>query len=107
MARRILNMDEELLIKQLLTLANDNRANLPLPKMVDVLEDGEMGSIRFSKGQDRKYGKDIFAVEYIDSDNNLVLITLTEDNLGDIFELDFWKTDFSRLITYPTPDKVK
>ena len=107
MTTRQLNTEEALFIRHLLSLANDGRANSELPQTVEVLDDGEMGSIRFSNGQDRKYSKDISAVEYIDTDNRLVLITLTEDNLGDLFELDFWKTDYNKLIIYPTPDKVK
>ena len=107
MTTRQIKTEETDIIRHLLSIAKDSRANLPLPKMIEVLDDGKMGSIKLSTEKDTKYAKDISAIEYTDSDNVLVVITLTEDNKGELFELDFWKTDFAELITYPVPEKVR
>ena len=107
MITRELNAKENLLIRHLLFLANDSRAELTLPNLVYVLEDGEMGSIKFTNNTDRMHGKNIVSVEYSDLDNILVLITLSEDQAGELFELDFWKTDFTKLVRYPSPEEVK
>ena len=55
----------------------------------------------------RKYNRDLIQVSYVDKDDVLVLITLTIDNFSNLFELEFWQTDFSSLINYPKPDQVK
>jgi len=81
-----------------------------LPDRVEQLDDGGMGTIRFlfdNSSTDRKFQKDLIQVAYKDEDNITVLITLTLDNFNNLFELDFWKTDFSSLKVYPTPDKVE
>jgi len=76
--------------------------------IVEDLNDGLMGSIRFAdKGSDdRKYGKRLIEVEYIDSDNIPVYISLIIDNKDKLYELDIWKGNFNPLIEYPTPDKL-
>jgi hypothetical protein len=42
-----------------------------------------------------------------DSDNVEVLITLTIDQDGRLFELDIWKVNFDKLIEFPTPEKIE
>ena len=68
-------------------------------------EGGKMGSI--SMGDDPNlYDGDLIQVEYVDSDGTPVVITLTKDSNGKLLDLDFWKVDFSKLITYPQPHQV-
>lgn len=64
-----------------------------------------MGSISLGGNVDA-YDGDLIQAEYIDSDSTPVVITLTKDSNGQLLDLDFWKTDFSRLIDYPTPDQL-
>jgi hypothetical protein len=35
------------------------------------------------------------------------MITLTHDTEGQLLDLDFWKTDFSKLLKYPTLGEIK
>lgn len=77
----------------------------PLPDLVDEYEGGKMGSIGLINDE-HHYDGDLIQVEYFDSDDVLVVITLTKNNDGRLLDLDFWKTDFSELIEYPTPDKI-
>ena len=79
------------------------------PIIVDVFEyeGGKMGSI--SLGIDNNpddYDSDLIQVEYTDTDGVMVVITLTKNNKNQLLDLDFWKEDFSKLITYPTPNEV-
>ena len=103
---RNIKPEEYALTMYLLTLVNDKRSEQFTPGVVKVLNDGEMGSIEFITEKDRKFGKDIVQVMYVDEDNIDVLITLIEDNNGDLYELEFWKTNFKKLIKYPNPEEV-
>jgi hypothetical protein len=81
--------------------------DLRIPSHVRTMSDGEMGSISFDLKEEKKIGSDLVQGEYYDKDGVLVLITLTVDKNNDLYELEFWKTDFSKLIEYPQPDKIK
>jgi len=65
------------------------------------MEDGGMGSIRFEPYSSRRYGKTLAEAQYTDADGVPVSIALNADEDGLLFELDFWKVDFSPLICYP------
>lgn len=70
--------------------------------LVEEMDDGDMGSLSFvSEKSCRALGEDIAKTEFFDKDGILVLVTLSLDNYGDLFEMDVWKTDFSRLIAFP------
>jgi len=73
---------------------------------VEGTQDGGMGGIRFVMADQRVFGKEIARGQYMDSDGVLVSITLNIDVRGELFELDFWKVDFSRLNRYPLPHDV-
>ena len=105
METRDLRKQEKDLINKLLILSG---SALPIPQTAIELDDGGMGTIRFhvDKRIDGRYGRDVIQVLYIDSDNVTVVITLTEDNNGDLFELEFWKTDFTPLKKYPAPEDI-
>jgi len=71
---------------------------------VQTMADGGMGSIRFYNGRDRSpldYGGEIAEAAFQDADGVPVSITLSVDTIGDLFEMDVFKADFSPLIRYP------
>jgi len=65
-----------------------------------------MGSIRFVQPESRSFGKALVEAQYVDSDGVLVNIAVNTDNNGDLFEVDFWKVDFSPLRRYPKPSDL-
>ena len=69
-------------------------------RVVDM-QDGGMGSIRFVGSEARTFGKVAAEAQYVDSDGVLVLITVNTDKENQLFEVDFWKVDFSPLKRYP------
>jgi len=78
-----------------------------IPRMVRELNDRGMGSISFDLKNCQARKRQIISAEYIDKDGILVDIELTCDNNEKLFELDFWKVDFSPLIIYPTYKNLK
>jgi uncharacterized SAM-dependent methyltransferase len=66
-----------------------------------------MGSIRFLNGADRRRSRSIAEAQYVDDDGVLVSIELNVDEMNELFELDFWKVDFSPLRRYPSPADLK
>ena len=72
---------------------------------MEEYEGGKMGSISLG-GDVEGYAGDLIQVEYTDIDGTDVVITLTKDHQNHLLDLDFWKVDFSKLLEYPTPDKV-
>jgi len=78
-----------------------------IPQMVRELNDGKMGSISFDLENSQSRKRQIISAEYIDKDGVLVDIELTCDNNDKLFELDFWKVDFSPLISFPTFESLK
>lgn len=69
---------------------------------VEDANDGGMGGLIFHSGNNnRRLGKDIAKIDFNDKDGTKVFATLSLDNYGDLYELDIWKTDFSRLINFP------
>ncbi|HVW11082.1 MAG TPA: hypothetical protein VHC90_21000 [Bryobacteraceae bacterium] len=82
-------------------------SSLNADTVVDM-QDGGMGSIRFcddARGQRPLVG--IAEAEYIDDDGVLVIIVVNADAKGAIYEVDFWKTDFSPLRRYPSPADLR
>jgi hypothetical protein len=74
--------------------------------LVIDLEDGGMGSIRFICPLPQSMGKELIEAKYFDSDGVLVSITLNLDKEGNLYEVDFWKVDFSPLLRYPNPSDL-
>ena len=79
-------------------------AELAVRQVTDI-QDGGMGSIRFLSAYRsiRELGKQIVTANYIDEVGVLVSIAINTDDQGNLFEVDFWKTDFSVLRRYPNP----
>jgi hypothetical protein len=102
---RPIRQNEIDLVHFLLKKLNLNPEYFPISEHVDEYEGGKMGSISLGGDVDG-YDGDLIQVEYIDTDDTPVVITLTQDHHNHLLDLDFWKTDFSKLIEYPTPDKL-
>jgi hypothetical protein len=103
--RKIRENEKELIVF-LLEKLNLNVADYPINEDVLEYEGGKMGSISLNNNPDA-YAGDLIQVEYVDTDNTPVMITLTHDTEGQLLDLDFWKTDFSKLLKYPTLSEIK
>ena len=105
---RPLRSEEAALIRFLLTKIYSVEA---LDRMLTGLRatdmhDGGMGSIRFLAPGSRSFGMALIAAQYLDTDGVLVSIAINADKQGKLFELDFWKVDFSSLKRYPNPSDL-
>jgi hypothetical protein len=82
--------------------------NLDNIRVTDA-DDGDMGEVRFNfpNKTQRCFGEQISRAEFFDADGVLVSVTLNLDSDGELFELDFWKTDFKPLLKYPRADQIK
>ncbi|MEN3323867.1 hypothetical protein VP395_09020 [Mariniflexile soesokkakense] len=78
-----------------------------IPHIVRDLNDGKMGSISFDIEDKWSRCDQIAAAQFIDEDGILVDVELTSNINGGLFELDFWKVDFSSLVSFPNIEKVK
>lgn len=102
---RSLRNDERLPVQAMLpgVLSESEIKHLLLHPMVQDLSDGRMGSIRFANSisPNRGFGREAASAEYMDDDGVQVSITLNLDQEDGLFEVDFWKVDFSPLVRYP------
>src|SRR6478735_6202066 len=103
---RKIREQEIALIHFLLKEAKMDPLEFVIATEVDEYEGGVMGSIGMGP-VGAEYKEDIIQVEYTDADGTEVIITLTKDTQDRLLDLDFWKVDFSKLIEYPRPEKVK
>jgi hypothetical protein len=103
---RKIREEERVLITFLLQHLQLNLADYPFKEEVDPYEGDKMGSISLG-GDVSAYDGDLVQVRYIDVDQVPVVITLTKDNKGQLLDLDFWKEDFSKLIAYPSPERLE
>lgn len=104
--RRMPTMQERKLLHQLVTLANMALGDGWSDQLsVRPMVDGGMGSLRLFPGGnfqlDRRVGKLVSEMQFQDRDGVAVVASLYLDEEGKLFELDMWKTDFSRLISFP------
>jgi len=104
--RQILPEEIEL-IKHLLDLAVQEELIEQIPEKVQPYNPKQKESINLSGTDESDYAGDIIRVEYIDTDQIPVTITLTQNSKGEMLDLDFWKEDFKAVINYPSPDKVE
>ena len=103
-ACRPLHEEERELIQALLQASsNEPKPNIDPNCCVMPMDDGGMGSIRFIYSDSQPMEKAVNEAQYTDSDGVLVSISLNVDKSGRLFELDFWKVDFSPLKRYPKP----
>ena len=77
--------------------------------LVEEMQDGNMGSLRFVTLEypDRRYGSMIVEAEFTDADGVLVSVALNLDDRGNLLELDIWKVDFSPIERYPKPEDLR
>jgi len=74
---------------------------------VEAMADGGMGSLRFeTSNSDAQFGDEVASCSFADADGNYVSVTLNLDQYGEIFELDVWKVDFSKLIKWPKAHEI-
>jgi len=106
MLQRPIKKQEKILIQHLLELL-PGRKYFEVPQTVFGLDDEGMQNIRLASNAQAGYLHDLIQVKYLDDDNVLVLITLKQSDSNELFELEFWKVYSNKLITYPTPEKVK
>ena len=70
--------------------------------LVHPMLDGQMGSLYlFPKGKNytnRLFNRQISDYSFEDNDGILVIASLIIDQNNELFELDIWKTDFSKLL---------
>jgi hypothetical protein len=100
MKKRKLNKTEKKLILNMPIASTHDSAikNRVDGLLLEEMSDGQMGSLYFlsnNKKEDRYLGTTISEIETMDSDEVPVLISLSCDNFGDVYELDIWKVDFS------------
>jgi hypothetical protein len=108
---RPLRVDERNVILEMLKASpsRERLANGLDAALVEDMDDGGMGSIKFvySGNSERNMSFELASAEYRDEDGVPVSIALNMDQFGDLFELDFWKVDFSPLLRYPRVEQVK
>jgi len=70
--------------------------------LVYPMKDGGMGSLllipKEALTQDRKFGRQVAEYHFKDRDGIEVIVSLNVDKSDKLFELDIWKTDYSKLI---------
>lgn len=103
---RKIREEEKAFILFLLAECGVNEQTYPVAGEVYEYEGGIMGSINLAGSDPDQYAGDLIQVEYTDSDQVEVIITLTRDKNNHLLDLDFWKADFSKLIRYPVPGQV-
>ena len=108
---RLIRPDEQELLEGMLAASSAKfKVGFPLPSaLVEDMNDGGMGSIRFlvSADQGSRTAQVIAQGEYVDEDGVPVSIAINADQNGELFEVDFWKVDFSPLKRYPRASDVK
>lgn len=104
--RRKIRENEKALITFLLQKLELNLAEYPINEDVEEYEGGKMGSISMGNPDVSPYAGDLIQANYVDSDGTDVVITLTIDANNQLLDLDFWKVDFSKLLTYPKPEDL-
>jgi hypothetical protein len=103
--RKIKEAETDLLVF-LLRYLDLEPSKYPIDQVYEY-EGGKMGSISLGLAQPENYAGDLVQVEYTDTDGTPVVITLTHDHQQQLLDLDFWKTDFSKLIQYPKPEELR
>ena len=104
MALRPIKPEEQSLIAHLLSLVNEG-SRYAIPQEVQNMGNAGTGSIQLSSRGD--YAANLVEGDYKDADGRDVLITLSTNEYDELYDLDIWKADFSRLAQFPEPEKVK
>lgn len=80
--------------------------------LAQSLNDGGMGSLylfyKRTLSKKRRFGEQVSEITFIDKDGVEVIASLNVDENGELYELDIWKTDYSRLISeFPTMSSIE
>ena len=104
--KRALRDEEKIIIQFLLSKLNvtDNAYNIS--DSVEEYEGSHMGSINLNNPNADLFDRDLIQAEYTDADKIPVVLSLTVDKNNQLLDLDFWKSDFSRLVQYPKPEEL-
>jgi hypothetical protein len=107
---RVLRKEESDVLETLLGMVScSTKPSFESELLAVDLKDGAMGSIRLTDKSDRarKMGSELVTAHYIDEDGVPVVISVNLDEDGRLFEMDFWKVDFSPLKHYPRPELLQ
>lgn len=101
---RFLCESEFLLISKLLSLCNTPyKMQSPLKQILvfDLTDDGGMGSFEFFYDCNlvRKFDRPLIQAETYDTDGRKIMLELSLDNYGYLYQLDSWTSDFNPLIS--------
>ena len=101
--KRPIREEEKVLIKFLLSKIDHLDQTFDIPEVVEEYGAPGMGSINLNNPNTDLYDSDLIQAEYTDVDKIPVVISLTKDQNNQLLDLDFWKSDFSKLVAYPLP----
>jgi hypothetical protein len=104
---RTIREEEKKIIEFLIRIKGFDLEDYPISENVHEYEGGVMGSISMQESDGSNYSHDLIQANYLDTDSIPVVITLTIDKEGKLLDLDFWKEDFSKLLQYPTPGRLR
>lgn len=94
-------LDHLIHLASLISLTSDWKEKL----VVELMDDGGMDSLRlFPNGpikENRVFGKQVSEYQFLDKDGIPVIASLNVDDMGNLFELDIWKTNYSALQQLP------
>lgn len=101
---RFLCESELLLISKLLDLCTVSyklQSSLEQILVFDLTDDGGMGSLEFFYDSDfvREFDKPLIQAETYDTDGRKIMLELSLDNDGYLYQLDSWTSDFNPLIS--------
>lgn len=107
--KRPLRHEEYILLNALLSNYSPYLGGKLKDICVADMQDGQMGSIcvATNSNEKRQFGRTFLEAEYVDIDEVLVKISINLDNEGKLYEVDFWKVDFSPLKRYPSFDQLR
>jgi hypothetical protein len=75
-------------------------------RVQDMPDDG-MGSLYFASDtkvlEGRKFGRRVAELQFDDADGVVILASLNVDTVGELYELDIWRTDFKPVIRLNPP----
>jgi len=93
------------LISHLITLA---KLDVDISSLqIEAMDDGGMGSQKFSSASaDSLYAGHAAEVTFLDTDGIEVSATLDVDQFGNLFELDLFKGNFSKLEKWPDKNEL-
>lgn len=103
---RTIRPEEKNIILALIQHAGFDENKFPISNQVSEYGDPFMGGINLNNERLDLYDGDIAQAEYTDEDEENVVMSLTKDKEGNLLDLDFWKSNFTSLVKYPTPDTV-